>query len=408
MTSLASWPPAARWCCPIRLGYATLPTGWSLLVGAGVTLWDTVPALMEMLVEYAAGRGACLPDSLRLVLMSGDWIPVTLPERIRKLASPDIAIISLGGATEASIWSILYPIGAVETGWQSIPYGRPMVNQRFHVLNERREPCPVWTPGTLYIGGVGLAQGYWRDAAKTAASFITHPRSGERLYRTGDLGRYLPGGLIEFLGREDFQVKVRGHRIELGEIETALEAHPQVRAAVVTAVGELRGDKHLVAYIVPAEGAGLAAGDLKAYLKTRLPEYMVPPVITFLDALPLTANGKVDRQALPAPEMTQPAAPPTDSRPLSALAVEIASVVESVLLRAVERDTNLLDTGASSVDLIRIATLLEKRFGFRPKMSEFFSMQTLGGIAAYYEQRMHQAAAAPPTPTGGDWEEGEL
>ncbi|HMQ31650.1 MAG TPA: amino acid adenylation domain-containing protein [Chloroflexaceae bacterium] len=228
------------------------PTHWAdLLRREQVTIWNSVPALMQMLVETLAARPElrALPSSLRLVMLSGDWIPVSLPERIQALFE-GVDLYSLGGATEASIWSILYPIGHVDPDWKSIPYGQPMVNQTFHVLNEHLDPCPVWVPGHLYIGGIGLAQGYWRDEAKTNASFFAHPRTGERLYRTGDLGRYLPDGNIEFLGREDFQVKIRGHRIELGEIESALEQHPEVQAAIVAAVGDPRGDKRLVAYVV--------------------------------------------------------------------------------------------------------------------------------------------------------------
>ena len=227
------------------------PAHWAeLMVREQVTIWDSVPALMEMLVEYVEGRFERLPDSLRVVFMSGDWIPVTLPDRIKALAE-GVEVWSGGGATEASIWSILYPIEKVDPAWPSIPYGKPMVNQSFHVLDDNLEPRPVWVPGQLYIGGIGLAKGYWRDGEKTDASFITHPRTGERLYRTGDLGRYLPDGDIEFLGREDFQVKIRGYRIELGEIEAALIQYPAVRAGVVMAVGEPRGDKWLVAYVVP-------------------------------------------------------------------------------------------------------------------------------------------------------------
>ncbi|HYR11325.1 MAG TPA: nitroreductase family protein, partial [Longimicrobium sp.] len=142
----------------------------------------------------------------------------------------------------------------VKPEWTSIPYGVPMVNQRFHVLDDHLAPRPEWVPGQLHIGGIGLAKGYWEDAEKTAASFITHPRTGERLYRTGDLGRYLPDGNIEFLGREDFQVKVQGHRIELGEIESVMEQHPAVRNAAAAAVGE-RNARRLVAYVTLNEGA---------------------------------------------------------------------------------------------------------------------------------------------------------
>ncbi|HVR98014.1 MAG TPA: amino acid adenylation domain-containing protein, partial [Thermoanaerobaculia bacterium] len=242
------------------------PARWrELILAERVTLWNTVPALMEMLVHHAselAEPAAAGLAPLRLALLSGDWIPLSLPERIRGLAS-QAEVVSLGGATEASIWSILFPIGAVDPAWPSIPYGRPMVNQTFHVLDERLEPCPVWVPGQLHISGIGLAKGYWRDEEKSRASFFTHPRTGERLYRTGDLGRYLPDGDIELLGREDLQVKVQGHRIELGEIEAALTQCPLVRTAVVAAPGRERGQRRLVAYVVlddePAAADGGAA-----------------------------------------------------------------------------------------------------------------------------------------------------
>ncbi len=232
------------------------PSHWeSLMQQHQVTLWNTVAALMQMLVEYQLGQGKSnltqtIP--LRLVIMSGDWIPVDLPDRIRTLY-PNTEITSLGGATEASIWSIYYPITKVDPTWKSIPYGKPMDNQTFHVLNKQLEPCPVWLAGQLYIGGIGLALGYWKDKEKTDASFIIHPRTGERLYKTGDLGRYLPDGNIEFLGREDFQVKIGGHRVELGEIETHLLKHEAVQKVIVSAVGETNHDKQLVAYIIPTE-----------------------------------------------------------------------------------------------------------------------------------------------------------
>jgi amino acid adenylation domain-containing protein len=219
-----------------------------------VTVWDTVPALMQMLVDYLEPRrddpAIGLRDiPLRAVMLSGDWIPVTLPERVKALW-PQAEVYSLGGATEASIWSIFYPIRRVDPAWVSVPYGKPLANQTFHVLDERLEPRPDWTPGDLYIGGAGVALGYWKDEAKTAERFLVHPRTGERLYKTGDLGRYWPDGTIEFLGRSDFQVKIRGHRIELGEIEATLLQHPEIKETAVSAVGDPKGDKRLVAYVV--------------------------------------------------------------------------------------------------------------------------------------------------------------
>ncbi len=260
-----------------------------------VTVWNSVPALMEMLVEYSNGRHLRLPDSLRLVLMSGDWIPVTLPDRIRTLSTPDITVIGMGGATEAAIWSNFHHIGAIDPTWPSIPYGTPLANQHFEVLDPALRRRPDWVPGELHIGGTGLALGYWRDPDKTNNAFITHPATGQRLYRTGDLGRYHPDGTLEFLGREDFQVKINGYRVELGEIEAVLNTHHDVTGAVVIAVGAARDSKRLVAYVTPAH---VPTDTLHRYLTSKLPPYLVPERFTAMARFPLTANGKIDRNAL--------------------------------------------------------------------------------------------------------------
>jgi amino acid adenylation domain-containing protein len=292
-------------------GTSRAPWYWDeAITNHGVTVWDSVPALMDMLTTYLHGRGQRLADSLRLVMMSGDWIPVSLPHRIRAIAAPAIDIIGMGGATEASIWSNFYRIGDVDPSWPSIPYGKPLTNQRFEVLDATQRRCPDWVPGELHIGGIGVAMGYWRDEEKTRRSFIVHPRTGDRLYRTGDLGRYLPDGNLEFLGRDDFQVKIQGFRVELGEIESALLAHDDVGAAAVCAVGPAQGERRLVAYLTranhngsrdPGSGDDALVADVRAHVAGRLPGYMVPNQFVVLEALPLTANGKVDRKALPAP-----------------------------------------------------------------------------------------------------------
>ena len=223
-------------------------TVWRKLVEQQqITIWNSVPALMEMLVEDSDFNNA----SLRLVMLSGDWINLGLRDRIRN-NYPNASVVSLGGATEASIWSIFYPIENVDQNWKSIPYGRPLANQYFKILNNNLEPCPLWVTGDLYIGGQGLAECYWQDPEKTNMSFIIHPQTQERLYKTGDLGRYLSDGTIEFLGREDFQVQVNGYRIELGEIEAALQQHPNVAKVLVDAVGDT-SNKQLVAYLIPRQ-----------------------------------------------------------------------------------------------------------------------------------------------------------
>lgn len=226
------------------------PEHWTeLILEEGVTVWNSVPSLMQMMVDHHGDFFQKQLQTLDLVLLSGDWIPMALPERIRKLA-PNCRVIGLGGATEASIWSIYFPIHDVSPQWKSIPYGKPLVNQRFHILNDQMNPCPDWVPGKIYIEGTGLALGYWRDEKKTEQHFIRHPHTGERLYQTGDIGRYLPDGNIEFMGREDSQVKIRGYRIELGEVEGALKRIPGVHDAAVT-VSQVSGkNNHLVGHIV--------------------------------------------------------------------------------------------------------------------------------------------------------------
>lgn len=282
------------------------PGHWlDLMAAHRVTVWNTAPALLEMLVEYAEiepGATRRALASLRQVFLSADWIPVTLPDRLRALA-PQARVIGLGGATEASIWSISYPVDAVDPAWPSIPYGRALGGQSFHVLDpDDGRPCPVGRPGELFIGGDGLAEGYVGDPDQTAARFAVHPTTGTRVYRTGDLGRWRPDGTIEFLGRTDRQVKIRGHRIELGELEATLDRLPAVRHAVAQAVRGPDDRPRLVAFVVPADPATPPGdGELAAALRAALPPYMVPNRFVVLGELPITANGKVDHGALPNP-----------------------------------------------------------------------------------------------------------
>ncbi|AFZ17608.1 non-ribosomal peptide synthetase [Allocoleopsis franciscana] len=355
------------------------PAHWAqLIVQHQVTIWNSVPALMQMLVEYAANRSELLPQSLRLVMLSGDWLPLSLPDQIRTLFQ-DVQVISLGGATEASIWSILYPIEKVDPTWKSIPYGRPMRHQHFYVLNEALEPCPVWVTGQLYIGGIGLAKGYWRNPEKTNASFIIHPRTQERLYKTGDLGRYLPDGNIEFIGRIDHQVKIRGFRIELGEIEAVLNTHPQIQQAVVIATEDIASNQRLVAYIVTRDES-LTNNQLREFLFSKLPEYMVPNVFVTLDTLPLTPNGKVDRKALPAPDGEinrehQCVAPRTPSEEI------IANIFASVLgVQNVGIHDNFFELGGHSLLATQLISRLRVAWDVEIPLRTVFESPTVAQL----------------------------
>ena len=293
------------------------PGHWlELMAQHRVTAWNTAPALLEMLVEYGeidpeATRRA-LAD-LRLVFLSADWIPVRLPDRLRRFA-PQAEVISLGGATEASIWSICFPIVEVDPTWQSIPYGRALTGQSFFILGADGRPCPVGVDGELYIGGEGLAREYVGNPAETLARFVVNPVLGLRLYRTGDLGRWRPDGTIQFLGRVDRQVKIRGHRIELGEIDSTLEQIPGVRQVLARAVQGPDARPRLVAYVCTASEHELDDDTLIDALQDRLPSYMVPSHFVWLKQLPITPNGKVDYRALPNPYDRSTSSEDTQSR----------------------------------------------------------------------------------------------
>jgi amino acid adenylation domain-containing protein len=372
------------------------PAHWAeLIVRESITVWNSVPALMQMMVEYAISRPSILA-SLRLVLLSGDWLPSTLPTQLQNLVK-GIQVISLGGATEASIWSILYPISQVDPAWKSIPYGKPMQNQRFYVLNQALEVCPVWVTGQLYIGGVGLAKGYWQDELKTAASFIIHPRTGERLYRTGDLGRYLPDGTIEFLGREDFQVKIGGYRIELGEIEAALEQHSAVKEAVVIALGQY---KRLAAYVVlNAEENGdsdsVISSKLRCFLGDKLPHYMVPVRFVLLDFLPLTPNGKVNRQALAELDRDQEVA--VDVAPRTDTEKALAQMWGKILsLPQVGINSNFFELGGDSLLATQVISQVRERWQVELPLRSLFEYPAIAQFSKEIEQAKPQNLEVSP------------
>ncbi|HEX7797814.1 MAG TPA: amino acid adenylation domain-containing protein [Vicinamibacterales bacterium] len=376
------------------------PEHW-LELGAkhGVTLWNSVPALFEMACDYAAGSGMALPPSLRVAWLSGDWIPVSLPDRARALR-PGLDVISMGGATEASIWSVIYPIGPVDPFWRSIPYGRPMVNQRMHVFDHQMRPRPDWVAGDLYIGGVGVAQGYWRDAEKTARAFIYHPGTHERLYRTGDIARWRPDGHLEFLGRDDGQVKIGGLRIELGEIEAAINGHPAVRQAVVVARhleaagggdASAASRRQLVAFVVPTERGG-SIDDLPEWLAARLPAGLIPRRFVTVSSLPLSANGKVDTAQLFVPTAASDSQVSLDEN--QTLVRDIWADAIGIVAGSIGLHVNFFDIGGSSVTLVRVAGAVSAHAGRNIPLLTFFSEPTVAEMAQLIAGT--PTAAVPP------------
>ncbi len=354
-----------------------------ILLREPITFWDSAPAALQQLVPFLPARPEPGSGDLRLVFLSGDWAPVTLPDRIRQ-AFPKARLISLGGATEATVWSNFHPIAVVEPGWVSIPYGRPIQNARYHILDSELAPAPVGVPGDLYIGGDCLFSGYAQEPRLTSGKLIPDPfgETGARLYRTGDRARYWPDGTMEFLGRLDHQVKIRGFRIELGEIEATLAQHPAVSAVAVLAREDRPGDKRLVAYVVARPDQPLGAGDLRAFLQEVLPAYMVPAAFVFLSSLPVTSNGKLDRRALPAPELQRsapeaaPVAPRTPAEEiLAAVWIEVLGVDE------VGVADNFFELGGDSILSIQVVSRASRR-GLRLTPRDMFEHPTIEGLAA--------------------------
>lgn len=352
-----------------------------------ITFWDSVPTTMDYIVrELEAHDRSYLQNTLRVVFMSGDWIPVNLPERI-KVYFPNTRVISLGGATEGTVWSNYYPVEKVESNWGSIPYGRPMNNNFFYILNEELQLAPIGVVGELYIGGVGVARGYANDKEKTDYAFVKDPfndKAGGRMYRTGDLGRMLPDLNMEFIGRKDDQVKIRGYRIELGEIESVLRQCEQVSQAVVLAKADKDKKKRLVGYVVGKENYDRSF--VIAFLKSKLPDYMVPTLWMEVDNIPLTANGKIDKKSLPefnAEEQIkdQYVAPRTESE---RLLVKIWEDVLKVTNIGVTHD--FFDLGGHSLLAVQIVNQIKKQTGKILPISVLFKYSNIESLNAFLNE----------------------
>ena len=280
---------------------------------------------------------------------------------------------------------------------RTVPIGRPIANTRIYILDRELQPVPVGVPGELHIGGDGLARGYLNRPDLTAEKFIADPFSGEpgaRLYRTGDLARYRPDGNIEFLGRMDHQVKVRGFRIELGEIEAVLGQHPGLREAVVLAREDGPGDKRLVAYVVAhSGGASVAVSELRGFLGEKLPDYMIPSVFVFLDAMPLTPSGKVDRRGLPAPDAARPEGQEGYVAPRTPVEEALAGIWAEVLgLDRVGIHDNFFELGGHSLLATQVVSQARRLFQVELALRRLFEAPTVAGLVESLAQSLDKSA----------------
>ncbi|HLP47901.1 MAG TPA: amino acid adenylation domain-containing protein, partial [Candidatus Kapabacteria bacterium] len=362
-----------------------------IIVKEGITFWDSAPAALQQLVPFFNEiKEAGEITVLRLIFLSGDWIPVSMPDALRNTFK-GVQVISLGGATEATIWSNYYTIGHVDPAWPSIPYGKPIQNAKYYILDTCLDLCPIEIAGDLYIGGECLANEYKNDAELTAAKFITNPfcagETNEKMYKTGDIARWLADGNMQFLGRKDHQVKIRGYRIELGEIESQLASFPGIREAIVIDQKDSSGNKYICAYYtVKRAGEKIAKEELQSYLSGELPEYMLPSHFIAIDQVPVTPNGKLDRKALPVPELL---AEKSYVGPGNDLQEKLVGIWQEVLFgykvnnkkTAISIDDNFFELGGHSLNATIVIAKIHKILNVKVPLAEMFRHPTIRELA---------------------------
>jgi amino acid adenylation domain-containing protein len=376
-----------------------------LIADQKITTLHFVPSMLQAFLEDP-GLEAC--DCLRRVICSGEELTPALPARFYSRLNADL--YNLYGPTEASV---------DVTAWHCeqysnrplVPIGRPIANAQIYLLDRSLNPVPIGASGELHIGGVSLARGYLHQPGLTAGKFVPDPFSGEpgaRLYRTGDLARFLPDGNLEFLGRCDDQVKVRGVRIEQGEIEAVLGQHATVRECVVVAREDRSGatpgagDKRLIAYIVPRAGQSVNASELRRFLVERLPEYMLPSAFVTLESLPLTPNGKVDRRALPIPELTRPDLVETYAAPRTPVEELLAEIWAAVLgLDQVGVHDDFFELGGHSLLATRVVSRVRSALQVDLPLQALFEAPTVASLAARIGTDHQELGrmAPPPRPS---------
>jgi amino acid adenylation domain-containing protein len=352
-----------------------------------ISILETVPSVLRLLLDDVVVPGAAHLDlsALRWLIPTGEALPPNLA-RQWLTCFPDIPLLNAYGPTECSDDVTHYPIFKPPApDVVHMPIGRPIANMRMYVLDEHLQPVPIGVSGELCVAGIGVGRGYLNDPEHTAEVFLNDPFSSNptaRLYRTGDLVRYLPDGNIEFLGRLDYQVKIRGFRIELGEIEAVLADHPNVREVILTVNQATDSDEQLVAYVVPETGQEPSAAELRAFLRDKLPDYMIPALWVILEAFPLTPNGKVDRKALPEPNWTNHELASASAAPRSAVEEVLASIFGEVLnLDQVGVHDNFFDLGGHSLLATRVISRVRDALHADVALFTLFEAPTIAALS---------------------------
>jgi acyl-coenzyme A synthetase/AMP-(fatty) acid ligase/acyl carrier protein len=355
-----------------------------------------VPSQLTQLVEAGSHERFSFA-ALRHISAAGEALPMALCKRVQDVFG--CSVVNQYGPTECTMISSYHRVVDLDGNRNIALIGRPIANTQFYILDDHLNPVPVGVAGEAYIGGLGVSKGYLNLPDLTAEKFIPNPFSNEpgaRLYGTGDMVRYLPDGTMEFLGRRDFQVKLRGVRIELGEVEATLCLHPSVSEAVVVAREDRPGDMRLVAYVVAAAESVPSTGVLRAFLQEKLPDYMIPSAFVFLDALPLTANRKVDRRALPAPDLERSRLETKFVAPRTQVEKVLGKIWSEVLgLEGVGVHDNFFELGGHSLLATRVVSRIRQEFHVDLKLMDFFKMPTIAELTKNIEGLLWINAGRP-------------
>jgi amino acid adenylation domain-containing protein len=354
----------------------------ALKKGRDRSLVKITPAHLELLNQQIRPEEAA--GSTKVFVIGGENLVAESLGLWRKSA-PATRLINEYGPTETVVGCCTYEVAANDPATGSVPIGQPIANTQLYILDRYKNAVPVGVTGELYIGGAGVARGYLNRPELNKERFIADPFSGQigsRLYKTGDLARYRKDGILEYLGRVDNQVKVRGYRIELGEIEATLASDPRVKSCAVLVREDEPGNKQLVGYVVPREGKAPTAEDLQQFVKQKLPEYMAPSQFVFLDSIPLTTNGKVDRKALPAPTYGNVSEGKDFAAPRSETEKAIADIWSKLMkLERIGIHDDFFDFGGHSLMAMKMVSQIEERFGVSLPLADFLEEPTIAGLA---------------------------
>jgi acyl carrier protein len=349
-----------------------------------------VPSLLRTLLDHAANLGSRVPE-LRLWSCSGEVLPADLAQRFRE-GFPEARLLNIYGSSEVAADVTCHEVGDEELSGGSVAIGKPISNTQIYLVDESGNPVPIGVRGQIFVGGDNLARGYLNRPELTAERFVANwlaPEQSARLYRTGDLGRYRANGEIEYLGRVDSQVKLRGLRIELGEIESVLASHEGIEEAVVMVSGEEEQQK-LAAYVVVKKEEGQAvpsAGELRRYLRTKLPEHMVPASYWGVEGLPLLASGKVNRGALAASGGTQLVDPAELLEPRNEVEAKLAEIWRELLqVEQVGIEQNFFELGGHSLLVLQVTARIRRMFEVELPVRSVFEAPTIAGLALEVEK----------------------